>query len=312
MAVDINITGEFKSNGVAAQPTLVSGTNIKTINGNSVLGSGNLVVSGGVTSVTGTAPVVSSGGTTPAISMAAATTSVNGYLTSTNFNTFNNKQAPLVSGTNIKTVNSTTLLGSGDLPVQPTLVSGTNIKTVNGTTLLGSGNLVVGGRSGVEVYQSGLTQNQYQAAAGSGITILFGSPYPIATSTDGNIVKINIVFQGTSTIANSRLRIYASASPSSTSGATSIGFFDLTSANVAAFNDSVGYEKTFRVFKEAGTNIYSIGGVDAQTLTSQNDFTPRSFNYSYIGGTASITLPYIVVTLTQAAILHTVTINYSR
>ena len=47
--------------------------------------------SGGVTSVTGTAPVVSSGGATPAISMAAATASVNGYLTSTNWTTFNNK-----------------------------------------------------------------------------------------------------------------------------------------------------------------------------------------------------------------------------
>jgi hypothetical protein len=46
---------------------------------------------GGVTSVTGTAPVVSSGGTTPDISMAAATTSVNGYLTSTDWTTFNNK-----------------------------------------------------------------------------------------------------------------------------------------------------------------------------------------------------------------------------
>jgi hypothetical protein len=46
---------------------------------------------GGVTSVTGTSPVVSSGGTTPAISMAAATTSVNGYLTSTDWTTFNNK-----------------------------------------------------------------------------------------------------------------------------------------------------------------------------------------------------------------------------
>lgn len=70
---------------------------------------------GTVTSVTGTAPVVSSGGATPAISMAAATTSVNGYLTSTDWTTFNGKQAALVSGTNIKTVNNTTLLGSGDL-----------------------------------------------------------------------------------------------------------------------------------------------------------------------------------------------------
>lgn len=48
-----------------------------------------------VTSVTGTAPVTSSGGTTPAISMAAATSLVNGYLTSTDWSTFNNKQATI-------------------------------------------------------------------------------------------------------------------------------------------------------------------------------------------------------------------------
>ena len=80
---------------------------------------------GTVTGVTGTAPVVSSGGTAPAISMAAASTSVNGYLTSTDWNTFNGKQAALVSGTNIKTVNSTTLLGSGDVSVGVTSVTGT-------------------------------------------------------------------------------------------------------------------------------------------------------------------------------------------
>jgi hypothetical protein len=47
---------------------------------------------GTVTSVTGTAPVVSSGGNTPAISMAKATGSVDGYLSSTDWTTFNNKQ----------------------------------------------------------------------------------------------------------------------------------------------------------------------------------------------------------------------------
>ena len=77
-----------------------------------------------VTSVTGTAPVVSSGGTTPAISMPAATTSANGYLTSTDWTTFNNK-------------------GSGTV----TSVGGTG--TVNGITLTGtvtsSGNLTLGG-----------------------------------------------------------------------------------------------------------------------------------------------------------------------
>jgi hypothetical protein len=51
------------------QDTLVSGSNIKTINGNSLLGSGDLTISGGVTSVTGTSPIASSGGATPAISI---------------------------------------------------------------------------------------------------------------------------------------------------------------------------------------------------------------------------------------------------
>ena len=52
------------------------------------------------------------------------------------------KQDTLVSGTNIKTVNSTSLLGSGNVAVQDVLVSGTNIKTINGTSVLGSGNIV--------------------------------------------------------------------------------------------------------------------------------------------------------------------------
>jgi len=51
--------------------------------------------SGTVTAVTGTAPVVSSGGATPAISMPAATTSVDGYLSHIDWNTFNGKQAAL-------------------------------------------------------------------------------------------------------------------------------------------------------------------------------------------------------------------------
>lgn len=120
-------SGSFSS-GVAyidyntSLPALVSGTTIKTVNGATILGSGNLVISGGVTGVTGTSPVVSSGGATPVISMPAADAAGNnGYLTSSKFITFSNKQDALVSGTNIKTINSTSLLGSGDLalPVRP-------------------------------------------------------------------------------------------------------------------------------------------------------------------------------------------------
>ena len=59
-----------------------------------------------------------------------------------------NKQDTLVSGTNIKTINQTSLLGSGNIAVQPTLVSGTNIKTINNNSILGEGNLEIQGGGG--------------------------------------------------------------------------------------------------------------------------------------------------------------------
>ena len=65
---------------------------------------------GTVTSVTGTAPVVSSGGVTPDISMAASTDSVSGYLTATDHATFNTKvdgPASAVNG-NVATFDGTT------------------------------------------------------------------------------------------------------------------------------------------------------------------------------------------------------------
>jgi hypothetical protein len=73
-----------------------------------------------------------------------------GYLTSSTWVTTVNwnhwavtVQATLVSGTNIKTVNSTSLLGSWNIAVQPTLVSWTNIKTINWNSILGSWNITV-------------------------------------------------------------------------------------------------------------------------------------------------------------------------
>ena len=60
-----------------------------------------------VTDVTATAPLVSSSGTTPNLSMPAATTSVNGYLTSTDWTTFNGKQNAVgftTVGTNLATL----------------------------------------------------------------------------------------------------------------------------------------------------------------------------------------------------------------
>ena len=111
-------TGDNATNsqysGLAAskQDALVSGTNIKTINSTSLLGSGNISVA-------------------PATAI-DATAIADGSVTSTEFQYINSL-----------TSNAQTQIDGK----QATLVSGTNIKTINSTSLLGSGNIVIGGGS---------------------------------------------------------------------------------------------------------------------------------------------------------------------
>jgi hypothetical protein len=92
--------------------------------------------SGTVTSVTGTAPVVSSGGATPAISMAAASTSTNGYLTSTDWNTFNGKGSGTVTAVSVVSANGFAGTSSGG--ATPALTLSTTITGLlkgNGTAI---------------------------------------------------------------------------------------------------------------------------------------------------------------------------------
>lgn len=119
----------------------------KSITGQEII---DAATGSGVTAVTGTAPIESTGGTTPDLSIRQSGSLDDGYLSSADWIAFNDKQDALVSGTNIKTVNSTSVLGSGDIAVQPTLVSGTNIKTINGSSVLGSGDLTISGGGGLQ------------------------------------------------------------------------------------------------------------------------------------------------------------------
>ncbi len=77
-----------------------------------------------VDSITATSPLVASGSTgAVTLSIPAATSSVNGYLASSDWSTFNSKQVELQSGVNIKTINNNSILGSGDLAISGTGLS---------------------------------------------------------------------------------------------------------------------------------------------------------------------------------------------
>lgn len=171
-ATDLLEVSEFNGTGYVS----------KSITGQEII---DASAGSGVTDVTATAPLASSGGSTPDISITQADGGSDGYLTSTDYISFTNKQDALVSGTNIKTLNGGSLLGSGGLSVQPTLVSGTNIKTINGSSVLGSGDLVVSGGGGLQ------------------------GVHALLTLSTGSVVPIVVNANGISTVGTISNRLYA-------------------------------------------------------------------------------------------------------
>ena len=185
-----------------------------TINGNATALGGSVSV-GTVTSVTGTAPVVSSGGATPAISMAAANTTTNGYLTSTDWNTFNGKGSGSVTsvatagtvngltltGGPITTTGTVTLGGTLDLSSPPT-IGNTAPNTGKFTTLESTGTASLGTTSTTYVQIVGDASYPMVKATGGTNTPLVLSPLGTgalqaqktdSTTTGGNARGANAV-----------------------------------------------------------------------------------------------------------------------
>lgn len=189
---------------------IVQGTTTKKVTVNQLRGT----TTPAVTAVTGTAPVVSSGGTTPAISMAAATGSVNGYLTSADWTTFNGKYS--VGGalgtpssgtaTNLTGLPLTTGV-TGILPVAnggngtatPSLVAGTNV-TISGSWPNQTINSTGGGGGGVTSFSAGST-GLTPATATTGAVTLAGTLAVASggtgTATPSLVAGTNVSITGT-------------------------------------------------------------------------------------------------------------------
>jgi len=128
---------------------------------------------------------VANGTTTPVITLNVPTASAanRGALSSTDWSTFNGKQAALVSGTNIKTVGGNSLLGSGDVGTIGYAYGGTGLTAVptNGQLDIGNGSgftrstltagnyiSIANGAGSITINNTSLYQASYLVVGGGG------------------------------------------------------------------------------------------------------------------------------------------------
>jgi len=224
---------------------------------------------GTVTAVTATAPVVSSGGTAPNISMPAANTTTDGYLTSTDWNTFNSK-APATSGTSILYGNGTggfsnVTIGSGVSFVTGTLSatgSGGTVTSVTGTAPIASSG---GTTPAISISQASTSTNGYLSSTDWNT---FNGKQPAGTYVTAITIASSNGFAGTSS---------GGATPALTLTTSITG---LLKGNGTAISAAV-----------ANTDYMGVGA----PVTKTADFTVANGEIWYInnksGSTCTVTLP---------------------
>ena len=221
-----------------------------TING-SAISLGDSVSVGTVTSVaaltlgtsgTDLSSTVATGTSTPVITLNVPTASATnrGALSPTDWSTFNGKQAALVSGTNIKTINGSSILGSGDLTVSGT-VTGFWAATVDkltstqasSSTTLGNVTQLVEAMVANGVYTVNCFVTFQSAATTTGLNLGFTSP-------SGSICQLEVVVPITSTAAASQLRtIFPNAAATNTGNVIGTGVTAINSNHTARISGIV-------------------------------------------------------------------------
>jgi len=220
-----------------------------------------------VTSVTGTSPVVSSGGTTPAISMPAATTSVSGYLTSTDWNTFNNKSntngtvtsvAALTLGTTGTDLSSTVATGTTTpvITLQVPTASATNrgaLSAADWTTFNNKG-------SGTVTAVSVASANGFAGTSSGGATPALTLTTSITGVLKGNATAISAATAGTDYSAGTSALSTGILKSTTTTGALSIA--------VAADFPTLNQNTTGTAANVTGTVAIANGGTGQTTAAA--------------------------------------------
>ena len=150
---DSGFVNDYQLSG--KQDKLVSGTSIKTINNESLLGSGNITTAS-QSELTNLATTVGN--------QASTITALNTAVFKNGDNQFNvvNGRIDSISSVLDSALTDIENVETAVADKQNTLVSGTNIKTVNGNSLLGSGNIEIGGSVTIDTEMSDSSTNAVQ------------------------------------------------------------------------------------------------------------------------------------------------------
>ena len=180
---------------------------------------------------------------------------------------------------------------------QPTLVSGTNIKTVNGNSLLGSGDLVIsgGGGSGIfgisdasGVYTYYATLTLAMAAATSGQTIEMFADFTQATTTNIEL-KVGVNING-----NGHTYTYSANDTTYALNQTNAGVFNIKIINITILR-TVGTGGCINQNFSASGNIHFDGTLLRATGGGICFFTAGAFNFynlTAIGTTSAAVINY--------------------
>ena len=150
-----------------------------------------------------------------------------------------------------------------DASKQPTLVSGTNIKTINGTSLLGSGDLVTTGKVGMPFEMLIAVSDETTSLSTGTAKVTFRMPHKVTLSnvrasvstapTGANIiVDIN---EGGSTILSTKINIDATEKTSTTAAAPVIS--DATLADDSEM--TIDIDQVGSTLPGAGLKVLLIG-----------------------------------------------------
>ena len=279
-------TSILYGNGSGGFSNVTIGTGISFAGGTlSATGSG-----GTVTSVSGTAPIsVATGTTTPVISISQATTSTDGYLSSTDWNTFNNKQPAGSYLTAVSVVSTNGFAGTSSGGTTPALTLSTTIPGLlkgNGTAISAatSGTDYAPATSGTSILYGNGAGGFSNVTIGTGVSFAGGTLS--ATGSGGTVTSVAALTLGTtgtdlsSTVANGTTTPVITLNVPTASAANRGA---LSAADWTTFNSKVSSQ-----WVTSGSNIYYSAGSAGVGISSLSAWGANWKALQLPGGTSIV------------------------